>query len=160
MLYDTLGNYAYRRADEDTRVAEFQNLVGQLTKTGVELGEQTSFEVPELLSISDETIEQFYKDVPELELYRRHFDIIRRKRPHILSEKEEKLLAAAGEMAGAPHRVFSLFSDADMKFPDALDSEGNAHQGHAGHLCGLPEIARPYPPQERLRRLLQRLSEL
>ena len=128
VLYDTLGNYAYRRADEDTRVAEFQNLVGQLTKTGVELGEQTSFEVPELLSISDETMEQFYKDVPELELYRRHFDVIRRKRPHILSEKEEKLLAAAGEMAGAPHRVFSLFSDADMKFPDALDSEGNAHQ--------------------------------
>lgn len=128
VLYDTLGNYAYRRADEDTRVAEFQNLVGQLTKTGVELGEQTSFEVPELLSISDETMEQFYKDLPELELYRRHFDVIRRKRPHILSEKEEKLLAAAGEMAGAPHRVFSLFSDADMKFPDALDSEGNAHQ--------------------------------
>ena len=128
VLYDTLCNYAYRRADEDTRVAEFQNLVGQLTKTGVELGEQTSFEVPELLSISDETMEQFYKDVPELELYRRHFDVIRRKRPHILSEKEEKLLAAAGEMAGAPHRVFSLFSDADMKFPDALDAEGNAHQ--------------------------------
>ena len=128
VLFDALGNYAHRRADEDTRVAEFQNLVGQLSKAAVELGEQTSFEVPELLSISDETMEQFYKDVPELELYRRHFDVIRRKRPHILSEKEEKLLAGAGEMAGAPQRVFALFSNADMTFPDALDAEGNAHQ--------------------------------
>ena len=38
VLFDSLGNYAYRKSDEDTRVAEFQNLVGQLTKTGVELG--------------------------------------------------------------------------------------------------------------------------
>ncbi len=128
ILFDALGNYAYRKNDEDTRVSESQNLVGQITKASVTLGEQTSFEVPELLSISDETMEQFYRDVPELELYRRHFDVIRRRRAHVLSEKEEKLLAGAGEMAGAPHRVFSLFSDADMTFPDALDSEGKAHQ--------------------------------
>ncbi len=127
-LYDSLGNYAYRKSDEDTRVAENQALLGQIAKAGVELGEQTSFEVPELLSIPDETMEQFYQDVPELELYRRHFGVIRRKREHILSEKEEKLLAAAGEMAGAPHRIFSLFSNADMTFPDALDAEGKPHQ--------------------------------
>ncbi len=84
VLYDTLWQLCLSPCRRGYRVAEFQNLVGQLTKTGVELGEQTSFEVPELLSISDETMEQFYKDVPELELYRRHFDIIRRKRPHIL----------------------------------------------------------------------------
>ena len=128
ILFDSLGNYAYRKNDEDTRVAESQALLGQMMKAGVELGEQTSFEVPELLSISDETMEQFYKDEPALGLYRRHFDEIRRKRPHVLSESEEKLLAAAGEIANTPHRVFSLFSDADMKFPDALDSEGQPHQ--------------------------------
>ena len=128
VLFDSLGNYAYRKNDEDTRVAESQAMLGQVMKTGVELGEQTSFEVPELLSISDETMEQFYRDEPQLELYRRHFDVIRRKKEHILSEKEEKLLAAAGEMAGAPDRIFSLFSDADMTFPDALDSEGKPHQ--------------------------------
>ena len=139
VLYDTLGNYAYRRADEDTRVAEFQNLVGQLTKTGVELGEQTSFEVPELLSISDETMEQFYKDVPELELYRRHFDVIRRKRPHILSEKEEKLLAAAGEMADSPESIGSVFRNAELRFPEVEDKDGVKHQLTNGSFVPLLE---------------------
>lgn len=128
VLLDALAHYAHRRADEDTRVAEHQALVGQLTKAEVTLCEQTSFEVPELLSISDETMEQFYRDEPKLELYRRHFDVIRCRRAHILSEKEEKLLAAAGEMAGSPQRIYSMFSNADMTFPDALDSDGQAHQ--------------------------------
>ena len=72
--------------------------------------------------------DRFYTAQPELETYRRSLYQLRRRAAHLLSPKEEPLLAAAGEMAGAPHRVFSLFSDADMKFPDALDSEGNAHQ--------------------------------
>ena len=127
VLYDTLGNYAYRRADEDTRVAEFQNLVGQLTKTGVELGEQTSFEVPELLSISDGKMEQFYVDEPELELYRRHLTRIRAKREHVLSATEEKLLAASGEMASSPSDIYTVFDNADLKFAPAEDTNGEKH---------------------------------
>ena len=57
------------------------------------------------MSISDERMEEFYREEPELQLYRRHFDVIRRKKEHILSESEEKLLAMAGEMAGTPEEV-------------------------------------------------------
>ena len=45
----------------------------------------------------------------------------------MLTPAEEKLLAAAGEMANAPDTIYGMFSDADVTFPDAIDSEGNHH---------------------------------
>ena len=99
VLLDSLANYAQRKSDEDTRNAVYQDLTGKLTKVWVQLGADTAFEVPELLSISDEQMEKFYEEVPELNLYRRHFDSIRRKRAHVLSESEEKLLAMAGHFS-------------------------------------------------------------
>ena len=127
VLLDSLANYAQRKSDEDTRNPVYQDLTGKLTKVWVQLGADTAFEVPELLSISDEQMEAFYKEEPALTLYRRHFDSIRRKRAHILSENEEKLLAMAGEMAGTPEEVYSLFADADLTFRPALDKDGNEH---------------------------------
>ena len=114
LLLDSLANYAQRKSDEDTRNPVYQDLTGKLTKVWVQLGADTAFEVPELLSISDERMEEFYREEPELQLYRRHFDVIRRKKEHILSESEEKLLAMAGEMAGTPEEIYSLFADADL----------------------------------------------
>ena len=108
LLLDSLANYAQRKSDEDTRNPVYQDLTGKLTKVWVQLGADTAFEVPELLSISDERMEEFYREEPELQLYRRHFDVIRRKKEHILSESEEKLLAMAGEMAGTPEEIYSL----------------------------------------------------
>ena len=127
LLLDSLANYAQRKSDEDTRNPVYQDLTGKLTKVWVQLGADTAFEVPELLSISDERMEEFYREEPELQLYRRHFDVIRRKKEHILSESEEKLLAMAGEMAGTPEEVYSLFADADLTFRPVLDRDGNEH---------------------------------
>ena len=127
VLLDRLANYAQRKSDEDTRDPVYQDLTGKLTKLWVQLGADTAFEVPELLSISDEDMARFYEEEPGLKLYQRHFDSIRRKRAHILSEREEKLLAMAGEMAGTPEEVYSLFADADLTFKPALDKDGNEH---------------------------------
>ena len=127
VLLDSLANYAQRKSDEDTRNPVYQDLVGKLTKVWVQLGADTAFEVPELLSISEEDMARFYEEEPGLTLYKRHFDSIRRKRAHILSESEEKLLAMAGEMAGTPEEVYSLFADADLTFRPALDKDGKEH---------------------------------
>lgn len=37
-------------------------------------------------------------------------------------------MALTGEMAGSPDNIFSMFNDADLKFPDAVDKDGNTHQ--------------------------------
>ncbi|MBQ5749245.1 MAG: oligoendopeptidase F, partial [Oscillospiraceae bacterium] len=126
-LADRLGNYAMRKCDEDTRISENQSLRSQYTKAAVEFGQKNSFMKPELLSVDDEQMEAFYKAELDLERYRLHFDRIRRKRAHTLPPEQEKLLAMAGEMARAPGEIYSLFSDADLSFPDALGKDGNVH---------------------------------
>ena len=126
-LVDRLANYAMRRGDQDTRNSYYQGMVGQFMKEYVALGERVSFETPELMSISDEKMEQFYRDAPELELYRRHLEKIRRRKAHVLSASEEKLLAGLGEMAQTPQNTFSMFSNADIKFEPAEDSRGEKH---------------------------------
>ena len=127
LLADALGNYAMRRSDEDARVSKYQAMVGRVMSAYVELNAASSFATPEIMAISDETMEQFYADCPKLERYRRFLDNIRRRRAHVLSPAEEKLLAAAGEMASAPDNIYGMFNDADVTFPDAVDSEGNRH---------------------------------
>ena len=127
VLADALGNYAFRRSDEDARVSKYQAMVGNVMSAYVELNAASSFATPELMAISDETMEAFYAACPELEKYRRYLEDIRRRRAHVLTPAEEKLLASAGEMANAPDNIYGMFNDADVTFPDAIDSEGNRH---------------------------------
>ena len=127
LAFDALVHYAQRRSDEDTRVAAYQEMVSQVTRFAVEIQSAAAFETPELLAISDDDMNRLYAEAPELELYRLNIDRIRRRREHVLSDKEEAILAAAGEMAASPDDIYSMLNDADLKFPDAVDKDGNQH---------------------------------
>ena len=127
LLLDALANYAQRRCDEDTRVSRYQAMTDRITAAWVEAASASSFATPELLAIPDDTLEAFLAEQPELEVYRRYFFNLRRRRAHILTPAEEKLLAGAGEMAQGPDNIYSMFADADVRFADAVDSRGEAH---------------------------------
>ena len=136
LIFEHLAVYAFRRADEDTRATEPQEMCAQLTNFMTQLNTATAFETNEILAIPDEKLEQFYKEVPALEGYRRHLDEIRRRRAHILSPAEERLLAMAGELSENPDNIFSMLNDADLTFPDAIDAQGEAH--HVTHGSYIP----------------------
>ena len=136
LIFEHLAVYAFRRADEDTRATEPQEMCAQLTNFMTQLNTATAFETNEVLAIPDEKLEQFYKDNPALEGYRRHLDEIRRRRAHILSPAEERLLAMAGELSDNPDNIFSMLNDADLTFPDAIDAQGAAH--HVTHGSYIP----------------------
>ena len=138
---ELLANYAARKADEDTRNATYQAMYGKLMGVLVGLEAAVSFETPEVMSISDETLEQFYKSYPALERYRRYLTDARRRKAHTLSAAEEKLLASAGEMAQAPDAIFGAFGYADLTFPTAVDSEGQEHPLSQGTFVSLEESA-------------------
>ena len=124
---ELLANYCMRKADEDTRNTTYQAMTGKFMSAVVALSAAASFATPEIMAISEEQLDGFYAAQPELERYRRYLTNMRRRKAHTLSAAEEKLLAAAGEMAGAPDDIYGMFTNADMTFPDALDSDGKAH---------------------------------
>ena len=124
---ELLGNYCMRKSDEDTRNSTYQAMSGKFMSVVVALGAACSFETPEIMAISDEKLDAFYAAQPKLERYRRYLTNMRRRKEHILSPAEERLLAAAGEMAQAPDTIYGAFADADLTFPDAVDAEGKKH---------------------------------
>ena len=127
-----LANYCMRKSDEDTRNATYQAMTGQFMSMIVDMSAALSFETPEIMSLSDETLDGFYRDYPQLERYRRYLTDLRRKKAHVLSPAEDKLLAAAGELSQAPDTIYGMFADADIKFDDALDAGGNPHPVNQG----------------------------
>ena len=129
---ELLANYCMRKADQDTREAAYQAMVGKFMSVYVGMSAATSFETPEIMDISDESLDGFYAACPKLERYRRYLTDLRRRKAHILSPAEEKLLAAAGEMSQAPDNIYGMFADADISFPDAMDADGNSHPLNQG----------------------------
>lgn len=124
---ERLFNYVSRRADEDTRVGKYQDLKAQLRALIARVGAASAWFAPELLALSDETLDGWYADTPGLNLYRRAIDRLRALKDHVLTPSEEALLAQASEMAVQPEAIFSMLNDADMSFEDAVDSKGHSH---------------------------------
>src|SRR5699024_5238201 len=83
-----------------------------------------SFIVPEILSMDETTIDKFLKENEDLQLYKKVLDDISRQRAHILSEKEEALLSEASETLDAASNTFEMLSNADIRFPEIKDEEG------------------------------------
>jgi hypothetical protein len=110
--------YGFLRLDEDTANSHYQAMKGRCFSFVVQLSSASSFEGPELVAISDETLDQFYAEEPGLEKYRRYLTKARLEKDHILSPAEENLLAAAAEVGNGPSSIFHAFNDADMKFPE------------------------------------------
>lgn len=122
-----LYGYASCKNDQDQGDSVSQDMLGKARSAAIALSSASAFATPEIMAIPDETLERFHKEEPALDEYRRSLYQIRRRKAHILSSAEEKLLAAAGEMAGAPSQVKSIFSNADLTFPDVEDGKGEKH---------------------------------
>ncbi len=134
-----VANYASRKNDQDTGNGKYQDYNARMSSALVKIYGAASFATPEILEISDEKLEQFYKDEPGLELYRRALNKDRALKDHILSAEMENLLAMTGEMAMAPDNIYGMLNNADMKFEDATDSEGKKHEITHGSFIPLLE---------------------
>lgn len=121
-------NYANRKSDEDTRVSLYSGYCERTEALLTAISSAASFAVPEILTISDEKMQQFMAEETGLKLYELSLNRILKRREHILSPAEEKIIAMTGEMSNTPSTVFSMLDNADIKFPDAIDSNGNARQ--------------------------------
>lgn len=129
--------YASCKSDQDISNSFYQDMRGKAVSTLTRLSESLSYAAPEIMAIDEDKLNLFYIAQPDLEGYRRSIYKIRRRAAHILSHQEEALLAAAGEMAESSEKIASVFRNADVRFPDAVDGEGRPHQLTGGTLVPL-----------------------
>ncbi|KHF32892.1 Oligoendopeptidase F, plasmid [Paenibacillus sp. P1XP2] len=83
-----------------------------------------SFIKSEIIALPDGTIEQYIKEQPALEDFKRSLQLLLQTKPHRLTAETEKVLASFGEILGAPYRIYERSKLADMTFPSALNGEG------------------------------------
>lgn len=154
-----LMTYASCKGDQDTSVGKYLDMRGKATGVYVAIVSAFAFDAPEIMAISDETLDKFYAEKPELETYRRSLYTIRRRKAHILSPECEMLLASAGEMAESPDNIGGIFRNSELKFPEVTDKDGKAHQLTDGTLVPLLESADRVLRENTFKTYYKRLGE-
>lgn len=119
-----LYTYAHMRYDQDTTNSFYQALNAKAENLLTQAASAMSYIVPEILQIEDAKLEQFFSAVPELEHYRHALAEITRRREHVLSEKEEALLAEVSEVTDNAAQTFGMLNNADLSFPVIEDENG------------------------------------
>ncbi|MCR5416315.1 MAG: oligoendopeptidase F [Pseudobutyrivibrio sp.] len=117
-------NYAARLFDEDQGNTAHQSMTQRMFSIIAQMGSDTSFVEPEILACPSETLERFFVEKPELELYRKEIEEIQRLKDHTLSAEMEKVVAMTAEMSNTPNEVYEAFTNVDMTFPSIKDENG------------------------------------
>ncbi|HTZ47308.1 MAG TPA: oligoendopeptidase F [Verrucomicrobiae bacterium] len=119
-----LSTYAGLISDQDTRVSVYQGMQQEITQLGATFGADTAFIEPEILTIEDAKLRAFLAQEPRLNVYRHYLDDVTRRRPHIGTDAEEKLLAASSVISSGPSNTYNIFSNADFPHPSITLSDG------------------------------------
>ena len=120
--------YAHMKNDQDTRVAKYQEYYAKAMTLYSQLDQVFSFYEPEFMAITEEQYQNFLSEEPKLQSYKHFFDKLLQNKEHVLSQREEELLAGAGEIFGAPSETFAILDNADIVFPFVKDEDGNEVQ--------------------------------
>ena len=108
-------HYASLQLAENSTKNEYLARIGQIQNLLTKIGEAAAFVVPEIQAIDDETFAKFMLD-PALADWRIKLLKIRRTKPHVVSEPEERLLALGSVALSGYDDTFSQLTDVDMKF--------------------------------------------
>ena len=124
MLAEKVYVYAGQRLHEDTDNGHYQNLAARAQGLLIKLSEAGAYIEPEILALPEGTVEKFLTENEALQVYRQYFENMIRRRQHVLDKEREELLAAIGELAEGPKDIFTMFNNADLRFPVIQGEDG------------------------------------
>lgn len=117
--------YSMLSKDADMRNAKYQGMDDRIKSVYSKVLTASSFIKPELLKTDESKLLSFINSNPDLKIYKHSFDDLLRFRKHTLEREQEELLAMASEVTQVPYNTYSLFTNADLKFPKVADENGN-----------------------------------
>lgn len=136
-----LQSYASRRFDQDTRVSDNKGYQDEVEAVATKFGQLSSFIDPELVDIGEKKLLKFLAKEPRLKVYDFPIRETLRRAKHILSPKEEAILAAAGDLYWSNESTYGIFTDADMPRVTITLKDGS-------------EVKMTYPNFDKVRRSL------
>ncbi len=125
MKLERLYLYSMLAKDSDMRNTKYQGMDDRIKQIYSKVLTASSFIKPELLKTDEEKLIGLINSNPDLKIYKQSFDDLLRFRKHTLEREQEELLAMASEVTQIPYNTYSLFTNADLKFPKVKDELGN-----------------------------------
>ena len=136
---DRLVLYAQLLHHQDTRDATHQAAHARATSLAAKFEQAASWLTPAILAIPRETVDGWLTDSAALATYRHYLEDAYRRKPHVLSPREEELLAMSAEPLRATADAYGLLTNADMTFPTITDADGQRIQLSEGRYLSLLE---------------------
>ena len=119
--------YAFLRKDQDSTNAEYGEIYAKTMNLNSKFDAEWSFLKPELLSIEEEVLLEYVEELEDLKVYKFKLEKLNKKRPHTLDAEQERIVAMAAEALDASDETFSALNNADVKFEEVEDKDGNKH---------------------------------
>ncbi|KEF38541.1 oligoendopeptidase F [Schinkia azotoformans MEV2011] len=121
-------SYCMLKVDEDTRDTSSQAMLDRAKALSVKISAATSFFMPYLLSLQEETLKAYIAEEEGLKYFEEDlFDAFRYK-PHVLSKEQEEILSQLGEALSVPSNTFGMINNADIKFGEVTGEDGEKVQ--------------------------------
>ena len=121
-------SYCMLKVDEDTRETSSQAMLDRAKALSVKISAATSFFMPYLLSLEEETLKAYIAEEEGLKYFEEDlFDAFRYK-PHVLSKEQEEILSQLGEALSVPSNTFGMINNADIKFGEVTGDDGEKVQ--------------------------------
>ena len=127
-LTDKLGNYIHLNNELDTRDDFYNARMSELTDFISSIELETNFISEELKALTNDMLNAFLKETPELKAYEFLLKCTIKANKHLLSLESENLLTTISPVLYTGDEVFSLLDDADSDYGDVLDSKGKKHK--------------------------------
>ncbi len=108
--------YAHMKMDQDTREAKYNAYVAKMLSLFGRYGAEVAFAEPELTALPEATLAAYIAD-PDLADYDYMLQRILKSKAHILSEAEERILAATGEVFSTFSNTFAMIDNANLNLP-------------------------------------------
>ena len=123
-IIDKLVVYSNMLFHEDMSISKNETLVGKLDVITDEISEKLAFYTPELLKSDYEIVKQYEEENENLKKYHFTFQELFREKDHVLSLKEEEMMARLGEILTSTEDIFHMLDDVNIKFDNIINEQG------------------------------------
>lgn len=137
--------YAMLSKDSDMRITRYQAMDDRVKSLYAKVTAASSFIKPEILAIPSDKLPEMIEAEEGLKIYKHLIDNLIRTKAHTLSKEQEEILAHANEIIPVPYNVYSMFTNADMKFPVIKDDKNkDVEMNHARYYAAIYSLDRDY----------------
>ena len=123
-IYEKVYGYGMLNYHLDMSDPHKTKLYKKVENIGTEFEKATAFITPEIMKIDNEVILSFLDKETRLQRYKRELGEIMKNKEHILSDKEEELLANYSEVFSSMENTFDILTNTEFRFGNLVNSNG------------------------------------